>query len=634
MAMSTVLSTDAVAPRDRAPQWREWVSRHFGGLESDLYGDSSFDGHMASTVAGDVILTKLEANRHRVLRTPQMARTTETAYLKIVAPWQGSAEVQQQGREACTRAGNWVIYDTTGSYAIANPEHVEHLIVMLPKEQMVERGVKLDELMARQVGAARGISRVALDTMRSTWQELPNMSEDAARGAGELIMQLVRLSLLELAGQATAVTQREALKDRILTYVARNLRDPQLSIDRSAPQLKRRRRRWPWIVAALALAAGAALLWMPRKLEVQASAVLAAYPSQQLADLTASGYVVAQRRAAVASKGTGRLVELSVREGSVVKQGALIGRLDASDVQAGIAAAEAGVAQARAARAQAEAAVGQARAELANAEVELKRQQDLRAQGFVSPQAVDGAQRRLDVARSALATAQAAVASAQAGVVQSQAQVKVQQVNQANTDIRAPFDGVVLVKNANVGDMITPFSSASGTSGAVVTMADMTTLEVEADVSESNVARIKPDQPVEITLDALPDMRFRGSVSRVVPTVDRAKATVMTKVRFERLDPRILPEMSAKVSFLSRPASAEDQKAVVAVNPKAITERDGARLVFRLNGDTVEAVPVTPGRRLGDVQELLQPALKSGERVVLNPPPTLKSGAKVTVVAK
>ncbi|MBK6360070.1 MAG: helix-turn-helix domain-containing protein [Comamonadaceae bacterium] len=237
MTASTVLSTDDLTPRDRAPQWREWVYRHFGGLDSDLYGDTDFDGHMASSRAGDVILTRLEANRHRVLRTPHMARGSETGYLKIVAPWQGSASVEQHSRQAGARSGGWVIYDTTGSYAIANPEHVEHLIVMLPKEQMVERGVKLDELMARQVGAARGISRVALDTMRSTWQELPNMSEDAARGAGELIMQLVRLSLLELAGQATAVTQREALKDRILTYVARNLRDPLLSIDRIAQAL-------------------------------------------------------------------------------------------------------------------------------------------------------------------------------------------------------------------------------------------------------------------------------------------------------------------------------------------------------------------------------------------------------------
>ena len=407
-----------------------------------------------------------------------------------------------------------------------------------------------------------------------------------------------------------------------------------LRIDRNAAPLRRRRRRWPWLVGALLLAGAGALALMPRKTEVQVGSVLAAYPSQQYADLSASGYVVAQRRAAVASKGTGRLVELRVREGSVVKQGELIGRLDASDMEAALSAAQAGVAQSQAAKAQAEAALGQSRAELANAEVELKRLQDLAAQGFISPQAVDGAVRRVAVARSALGAQQAAIATAQAGIAQSQAQVRMQQVNQANTEIRAPFDGVVLVKNANVGDMITPFSSASGTSGAVVTMADMSTLEVEADVSESNVARIKPDQPVEITLDALPDLRFRGTVSRIVPTVDRAKATVMTKVRFETLDPRILPEMSAKVSFLTKPATAEDQQPVIAVNPKAIAQRDGKPVVFRLAGESVEAVAVTPGRKIGDLQELTGAALKPGERVVLSPAETLKAGAPVVVTAK
>ena len=237
MTPSLVLSTDAVAARDRAPQWREWISRHFGGLDSDLYGDTDFDGQLSASCAGDVILTKLEAGRHRVLRTPQMARQSEAGYLKIVAPWRGSARVEQQGRQAGAYAGGWVIYDTTASYAIDNPDRSEHLIVMLPKDQMAERGVRLDRLMARQVGGATGISRVALETMRNTYQELPAMSETAARGAGEMIMQLVRLSLLELADRSTAVTQREALHDRIRDHVARHLRDPQLSIDQIARTL-------------------------------------------------------------------------------------------------------------------------------------------------------------------------------------------------------------------------------------------------------------------------------------------------------------------------------------------------------------------------------------------------------------
>ncbi|HVR53652.1 MAG TPA: helix-turn-helix domain-containing protein [Pseudorhodoferax sp.] len=237
MTPSVVLNTDAVAPRDRAPQWREWIWRHFGGLDSDLYGDHGFDGRLSASRAGDVVLTRLESGRHRVLRSAQMARRDEAGYLKIVAPWQGRAEVEQQGRKACARAGGWIIYDTTGHYAIDNPEPTEHLIVMLPKQQMAERGVRLDPLMARHVGGANGISRVALETMRNTYLELPSMSETAARGAGELIMQLVRLSLLELAGQGTAVTLKEALRDRIRDHVAGHLRDPQLSIEQIARAL-------------------------------------------------------------------------------------------------------------------------------------------------------------------------------------------------------------------------------------------------------------------------------------------------------------------------------------------------------------------------------------------------------------
>lgn len=241
MTTHQTLSTDAVAPKDRAPQWREWVWRHFGGLDTDLYGDTTFDGHMSASHAGDVILTRLEAGRHRVWRTPGMARTSETAYLKIVAPWEGTAQVRQCGREAATRSGGWVIYDTTGAYEVANPEPVEHLIVMLPKAQMAERGLRLDGVMAQRLGAS-GISRVALETMRNTYLELPHMSESAAAGAGELIKQLVQLSLMERAGLETAQSQRLALRDRIRAYVAQHLRDPALSVDGIARALNCSRR--------------------------------------------------------------------------------------------------------------------------------------------------------------------------------------------------------------------------------------------------------------------------------------------------------------------------------------------------------------------------------------------------------
>lgn len=242
MAASTLLSTDAIAPRDRAPQWCEWISQHFRGLQSDLYGDNGvFDGHIAASQAGDVILTRLEANRHRVLRTPSMVRSGDVDYLKIVAPWQGSATVQQQGREACARDGAWIVYDTTGAYEVANPERTDHLIVMVPKEGVVDRGLRFEGVMARRLGVS-GISRVALETMRNTYQELPHMSEAAAAGAGEMIKQLVRLSLMELAGHETAVTQREALRDRIRAHVQQHLRDPELSADSIARALNCSRR--------------------------------------------------------------------------------------------------------------------------------------------------------------------------------------------------------------------------------------------------------------------------------------------------------------------------------------------------------------------------------------------------------
>ncbi|RZU01171.1 efflux RND transporter periplasmic adaptor subunit [Rivibacter subsaxonicus] len=401
----------------------------------------------------------------------------------------------------------------------------------------------------------------------------------------------------------------------------------QLKIDRGGPKPGRKRRRWGlWIAVAVGITAAAAVALRPRAPEVQTSSVLLSTPSQQYAQLTASGYVVAQRRAAVASKATGRLLELNVREGSRVKKGDLIARVDASDVQAQIDAASAGVRQA-------EAAVKQAQAEAANAEAELKRNQQLVAQGFLSPAA-------LDVSTAKAASARAAIASAQAAVGQGQAQLKLQQVNRDFTEIRAPFDGVVLVKNANVGDIITPFSSAAGSLGSVVTMADMGTLEVEADVSESNLAKARIGQPVEITLDALPDKRFRGKVATIVPTVDRAKATVMTKIQFEQLDPGILPDMSAKVSFLSQAVSDADLRSVIAVNPATVVERDGKKLVFRVGkpgkdgeAPVVQALAVTPGRMLGESLEVSGNALKSGDKLVLNPPAELKDGQAVRIAA-
>jgi len=240
---ASAMSTDEVAASERAGYWGDWINRLFCGLKSDLYGDSDFDGRMSTLRAGDIVLTRLEANRHRVMRSSSLARSTETPYLKIVAPWVGCAGVGQKGREAWVTPDQWSIYDTTDSYAVANPVRVEHLIVMVPKERLVERGVSLEPLMARRLGGSGGVSRLALETMRSAFRELPGMPEESARGVGDAITQLVHLSLLDLAGLGTATTQREALRERIKRHVAEHLGDPELSVDALARALNCSRRQ-------------------------------------------------------------------------------------------------------------------------------------------------------------------------------------------------------------------------------------------------------------------------------------------------------------------------------------------------------------------------------------------------------
>lgn len=394
-----------------------------------------------------------------------------------------------------------------------------------------------------------------------------------------------------------------------------------LKIDRGAQaSVKKKKSVLPLILVLGACAAAAAYFFIPRTTEVATTSVVLSTPSQQYVQLTASGYVVAQRRAAVASKASGRLIELNVREGSKVKKDDLLARLDASDIRAGILGAQAAVHQA-------EANLKQATVQLINARAETARARGLEAQGFLSPQAVE-----TTVSRNKAAFA--AVSAAQAALEQAKAQVTAQKVGLEYTEIRAPFDGVVLVKNANVGDIITPMSSAAGAQGAVVTMADMSTLEVEADVSEGNLSKAKVGQPVEITLDALPTARFRGQVSGIVPTVDRAKATVMTKIRFDQLDPRVLPEMSAKVSFLSQAITDADQQPVLAVSANAIAKVDGAAVVYRVKTiegkHSVEAITVKPGRKLGDLMEITG-KVQTGDKLVSAPPAGLKDGGSVSI---
>ena len=395
-----------------------------------------------------------------------------------------------------------------------------------------------------------------------------------------------------------------------------------LSIDRSAAGMPRARRRWwPWIAGLVLLAAAAALGLsggFGGPVTVETAAVTTAYPSQAVTALNATGYVVAQRKAAVASKATGRLEWLGVMEGSRVKKDDVIARLESRDVAA---SREQAVANVKVAQANLE----QAQVEVRDAERNLERSRELAAKKYISESALDTAVARFDKARAGVRSSDAALGVARANL-------KAAEVAFDQTLIRAPFDGVVLTKNANVGDNITPFSSAIDTKGAVVTMADMETLEVEADVAESSLGRIRVGQPCEIQLDAIPDMRFPGVVNRIVPTVDRAKATVLVKIRFVERDDRVLPDMSAKVAFLEREVPPADRKPVTAVPKQAIIERDGGKAVFVVREGRAARTTVETGRTIGDLVQVS--GVTSGQKVILKPLDRLSDGARVKVDQK
>lgn len=376
-----------------------------------------------------------------------------------------------------------------------------------------------------------------------------------------------------------------------------------------------RRRRWPLLLGLLVLAAAPLAWWFTaqREIPVETTHVTLAWPSQALALINATGYVTAARKASVASKASGRLEWLGVTEGSRVRAGEVIARLENADVTAQVRQAEANV---RVAEGQRE----QAAAEWRDASRALARARELFARRFIAESGLDAAVAREDKARAALASAEGALAAARAALANAR-------VLLTYTEIRAPFDGVVLTKHANVGDVITPFTSALETKGAVVTLADMSTLEVEADVSESSLHAVKVGQPCEIQLDAIPDVRFPGRVARIVPTVDRTKATVLVKVAFDRLDERVLPDMAARVAFLSRPLSEQERQPRPALPAAAVVRRDGIPVVMRVEQGRARQVPVTLGEPLGDLV-VIEGGLAPGDTVVLKPG-TLRDGSRV-----
>ncbi|HEX7229586.1 MAG TPA: efflux RND transporter periplasmic adaptor subunit [Candidatus Binatia bacterium] len=386
-----------------------------------------------------------------------------------------------------------------------------------------------------------------------------------------------------------------------------------MRIDRSTRQLPQKRqsrnRLVIWTIAVLLLVAlGLAVArWLDPGVEVQLATATLTSPSQANAVLTASGYVVARRKAAVASKGTGTLVYLAVEEGDRVKKGQVIARLDDSDVMATLRRARENLRVAE--------------ADLEEAKKNYQRMQAVIGKRAVSQADYDAAEARYKRVVSTIEAAKYAVREAEVAV--------------ENTRIIAPFDGTVLKKNADVGEIVAPLAGAASSKAAVVTIADMSSLEVDADVSEANIPRVAAEQNCEITLDAYPQQRYPGYVSNIVPTADRAKATVMVKIRFKQYDQRVLPEMGAKVTFLAPGTSADATtvKPLLTVPAAAVTERDRGAVVFQIKEDRAVEVPVTTGRRLGNAIEITS-GLKEGDRVISKADGRLKDGVKVSLSQK
>ncbi|UCE23317.1 MAG: efflux RND transporter periplasmic adaptor subunit [Candidatus Zixiibacteriota bacterium] len=370
-----------------------------------------------------------------------------------------------------------------------------------------------------------------------------------------------------------------------------------------------RSRKWLILVWVLVVAAVVIAYFVLREsvtpaTKVRVATVTYITGSEAKASLVASGYVVAQRKAEVASKGTGRLKYLGFEEGDTVSANEIIAELENDDIKANLELARANLVMAE--------------ADSLNTGRVYRRQKQLFESGSIT--------------QADFENAETAYALATASVTAAAASVKAAEVEFENTFIRAPFAGTILTKNADVGEMVTPFASAASSKGSVVTLADMSSLEVEADVSEANIHKVVVGQPCDIILDAYPGQSYPGRVKKIVPTADRARATVLTKVAFDQIDDRVLPEMSARVNFFQsdRPTVAVPSDNAIAVNRDAITNRDGETVVFRVIDDYVQMVPVSTGRQLADKMEIVN-GLTAGDRVVISPPGKMVSGQKVEI---
>lgn len=356
--------------------------------------------------------------------------------------------------------------------------------------------------------------------------------------------------------------------------------------------------------AALLLAIAGYRFLLPPVHEVEVAIVFRQTPSQSTPVLTASGYVVAQRLAAVASSATGRLVAIGVAEGDQVAKGQLLARIDDREIRAGVA------------RAQAQVSVYEA--ELPEARRNLERQQALYERGATPQVTLDAASTRYQHVVASIDLAKAQLAEAKVAL--------------ENTFIRAPFAGTVVAKSAEIGEMISPIGAGLNARAAVVTLADLGSLIVESDVSEANIDKIWIGQACEIRLDAYPQRAYAGSVAKLIPSADRAKATIPVKVAFDAYDELVLPQMGAKVQFLGKTPSRAGipEPAVLLLPQRAVSKRGGRHLVFRIDAGKAVAVPVTLGEPHGEFIEV-RSGLAEGDRIIANASAQIENGAAVKI---
>ena len=385
-------------------------------------------------------------------------------------------------------------------------------------------------------------------------------------------------------------------------------------------------RRWVgWVVLLLILAAGATGAWRwltrERPLEVTAASVTERAAGTQAAVLNASGYVTARRRATVSSKVTGKVIEVNVEEGMAVKEGQILARLDDAMPKAALALAQA---QAEATRR----AVRENEVHLDQAKITYNRFLQLVKEGF-------GTQADDDQSKADVDGTEARILQLQKMVIVADRQVDLQQTDLDNTIIRAPFSGIAISKDAQPGEMVSPVSAGGGfTRTGICTIVDMHSLEIEVDVNESYINRVKPGQNVTAVLDAYPDWQIPARVITIVPAADRQKATVLVRIAFKQLDPRLLPDMGVKVTFLredNEKVTPATQAQPATLVPKAAIRTDAdASVVFVIRGDVVERRVVRVGGTDGDRVEVLA-GLHAGDKVVLSPPAELRDGMKVSV---